>query len=156
MNDPVRALDDTHRELNIIARSIGQLLRAAGGDTDEQWREPLRVRLEVLRDELLEHFANEEEALFPFIRANLPVRLETVDRLEAGHDTICGTVVRLAHLAARESDASNLASLTLVYERFEDAYAAHSREEAELFDDLGRTLTERQQHELADLMRGLT
>jgi hypothetical protein len=76
-----------------------------------------------------------------------------VDRLEAAHDTVCGAVVRLAHLAARDEPSS--ASLVAHYERFEDAYARHSQEEAALLAELGSTLDATQRGELAELLRGL-
>ena len=53
-------------------------------------------------------------------------------RLEASHDAICGTVVRMAHLADHRGDGQLLA----LYERFEASYARHSHDEAHLFDEL--------------------
>lgn len=151
--NPVRDLVHKHRELNALALEVGQLLRAAAKSAAA--RKTLASQLEMLRDELLAHFADEEEGLFPFMRANAPAMIEGVERLEAAHDTICGAVVRLAFLAGRKHDAAVRASLDAAYRRFEEAYAAHSRDEAALLDKLGRSLTASQHAELADLLRGL-
>jgi hypothetical protein len=152
--DPVGALEDAHGRLNALAFEVGRLLPAAiAADPDADLREKLAERLAELRDELLEHFADEEEGLFPFIRASFPRETKTVDRLEAAHDTICGSVVRLAHLALRDRVVTSDA--LLLYERFESAYAIHSREEAALFEELGRALAGEQRLELAAILRAL-
>ena len=77
---------------------------------------------------------------------------ETVEGLEAAHDTICGSIVRMVHLAAGEPEVAKLAAL---HARFETAYAKHSAEEAKLFDGLDGLLDEAQRHELAERLRGL-
>jgi iron-sulfur cluster repair protein YtfE (RIC family) len=153
-NSPVRALEHSHTALSRLVVDVGRLVRSdAASEASGEALETLTARLEELRDELLEHFANEEEALFPFLRANVPNKIAAVDRLEAGHDAICGAIVRLDHLAARSRTLPSEAAA--FYERFEHAYAAHSRDEAELFEELGRTLTDDQHRALAELLRGL-
>jgi len=149
MPDPVRELEHTHGHLNELAVEVQRLL---GEQPSAETREELTSALELLRDELLTHFANEEEGLFPFIRATVPSTAAAVDRLEEAHDAICGTVTRLAHLAARDAEADALASL---YQRFEATYARHSQNEAALFDELSKTLTPVQRGELAVLLRGV-
>lgn len=148
--DPVRQLEHTHGHLNELAADAKRLLSEGSPATEA--REELISALELLRDELLTHFANEEEALFPFIRANVPAKAGTVERLEGAHDAICGTVTRLVYLAAHEGDATALAGL---HRRFESAYAEHSQMEAMLFDELARSLTAIQRGELAVLLRGV-
>jgi iron-sulfur cluster repair protein YtfE (RIC family) len=128
-----------------VGRQIGSAL-----GPDE--RDKLAVRLEALRDELLEHFANEEEALFPFLRKVASGKTADVDRLETGHDAICGAVVRLAHMVENDVQTDALAA---AYKRFELTYGEHSRNEAELFKELGGLLDERHRVELAGLLRGL-
>jgi hypothetical protein len=150
-DDPVLRFEHAHGRLNELAVDMAQSLRAmTGGSPAEEWQE-LLLCLGALRDELLHHFANEEEALFPFLRANLPANADTVDRLEAVHDTICGAVVR-AHAAAFDH---HLPLLLTLHERFQSAYAGHAGEEAELIGALGAALDERQRAELAELLRGL-
>jgi iron-sulfur cluster repair protein YtfE (RIC family) len=155
MSDPVGQLEHTHGELIQLALDVRQLV-LSDARTDVA-RGRLVDRLGTLRDELLLHFAREEEGLFPFLRASVPDKAETVDRLESGHDAICGTIVRLAHLAAsaRGSAPVTHAALVAVYERFEASFATHSRTEAALFEELGPALDDRQRAALAELLRGL-
>jgi len=150
--DPVRKFEHTHGSLNKIALDVAASVRAAQqGPTPETWSQ-LRARLKALHDELLVHFADEEEALFPFVRAVVPKKTAAVEGLEAAHDTICGSIVRMVHLAAGEPEVAKLAAL---HARFETAYAKHSAEEAKLFDGLDGLLDEAQRHELAERLRGL-
>ena len=148
--DPVRQLEHTHGHLNELAVEVRRLL--AEESSSGEARAELISALELLRDELLTHFANEEEAVFPFIRTNVPAKTTTVERLEGAHDAICGAVTRLVYLAAHEGDAAALAGL---HRRFETAYAEHSQMEALLFDELARSLTAIQRGELAVLLRGV-
>lgn len=150
---PVGALEHSHERLNEFTREIGRLLRTERSRHSVKVRQALRSLTIELRQELLEHFANEEEGLFPFVREQVAAQAETVNRLEAAHDTICGAILRLAHLLARER-ASVKDALT-VYRRFEDAYAEHSRDEAELLEWLGHVLSPAQRQVLAEYLRGL-
>lgn len=150
---PIRSFEHSHAHLNELAREIGRLLRLDGIDRSEISRKALSRLTAELQEELLAHFANEEEGLFPFVRERLPAEATVVDRLAAGHDAICGAVVRLAHLASREQ--LPVRDAVALFERFEAKYGAHSREEAELFDRLERELTREERLELAEHLRGL-
>ena len=154
--DPVREFEHSHGHLTRLALEIAQLVRADARAPAEA-RRLLVGRLEILRDELLRHFADEEEGLFPFVRAHLPEKAVVVDRLQGGHDTICGAIVRVAHFAAgeREALASRRPALSALYDRFESAYAQHSRDEAGLLEELGRVLNEGQRAKLGELLHGL-
>jgi iron-sulfur cluster repair protein YtfE (RIC family) len=155
LGDPVRKLEHAHGQLTKLALDIRQLVHADGRLSTKE-RKRLMAKLVSLRDGLFEHFANEEEGLFPFLRKNLPSTAPTVDRLESAHDTICGALVRLAHLTEEDgAGAASRASLHALYERFEVAYTEHSQAEAALFDELGRTLDEPRRAELAEILRGL-
>jgi hypothetical protein len=149
--DPVRQLEHAHGHLNRLVLDVAESLSGKGPTTPDAW-EDLGARLDALREELLQHFADEEEALFPFVRASVPAMLDAVHRLETAHDMICGSVVRMGHLA---SGAPNLASLLVVHDRFQSAYTQHSKEELELFEELGRRLDGAQRGELATRLRGL-
>jgi hemerythrin-like domain-containing protein len=150
-SDPVRRFEHTHGELNRLVLDVAESLRALDGASAAKAWKDLVLRLATLRDELLRHFADEEEALFPFVRASVPAKTDVVERLEAAHDTLCGSVMR-AHEAAGKRQAALLRAL---HERFESSYVRHSREEAELFEGLGKALDAPQRAELAELLRGL-
>ncbi len=151
--DPVRELEHTHGHLNKLVTDVQRLVHDdAAGTPGSDARAELVSALELLRDELLTHFANEEEALFPFIRESLPNKADAVDRLESAHDMICGAVTRLMHLAGRDADSAALATL---HQRFESSYVEHSQHEAALLGELGKSLTALQRGELAVLLRGI-
>jgi hypothetical protein len=82
---------------------------------------------------------------------------EAVERLEAAHDAVCGSLERLTHFVIRDARALDASRPTLIthYERFESAYTGHSQEEAVLFEELGRALDEGHRAQLAELLRGL-
>ncbi|MGD0524826.1 MAG: hemerythrin domain-containing protein [Polyangiaceae bacterium] len=148
--DALGQFEHTHGHLNALVLGVATSLRAVDSDAPTAWEE-VAARLGILRDELLRHFADEEEALFPFVRTSVPAMTGAVERLEAAHDAICGGVVR-AHAAAR---AHQRALVAVLHERFERSYVEHSRAEAELFEALGGVLDERQRSELSRLLRGL-
>jgi hypothetical protein len=149
--DPVRQLEHAHGQLNRLVLDVAEALSGQGPTSPDAWSD-LGERLEALREELLHHFADEEEALFPFVRASVPRMLDAVHRLETAHDTICGSVVRMVHLASGEA---HLSTLLAVHERFQSAYSCHSKDELELFEELGRVLDGTQRAELATRLRGL-
>jgi len=156
VNDPVRAFEHTHEHLTKRAAEAAEIIRGAATRplTDDQ-RARLRGSLEELRDDLLQHFAVEEEGLFPFIRAQVPARAPIVERLALAHDAICGSVVRLAHAAATAQSEAAIHALPSLFDRFQAAYVTHSREEAELFAELGKSLEPHQREALATILRGL-
>ena len=147
-SDPVAMLEHTHDRLTKLAMEVAVFVRAGGKP------ERLLPSLQKLHDGLLEHFAAEEEGLYPYVRAQLPSKAPVVDALEAGHDAICGAVVRLLH-SARSAKVLDRAGLAVLYDRFADAYARHSRAEAQLLAELGRVLDARHRAELGSLLRGL-
>ena len=157
MNDPIRDFEHTHGALSIAVVEVSR--HVAKMHTGSDAREALVQSLEALREELLQHFADEEEALFPFVRKIAPKKADAVDKLEAAHDTICGTVTRLVHLAARDPGVVTVvgtaSSFGAVYERFESAYAAHSQTEADLFKELDEMLDDGQRAVLREYLHGL-
>jgi iron-sulfur cluster repair protein YtfE (RIC family) len=160
LRDPVRQFEHSHASLTRRAVEIREMLRveASTGWSPAARRKRLVEHLKALGNELLHHFAREEEGLFPFVRARLPAQSDAVDRLVEGHDVICGAILRLVHLVDGDLAVSTdvaLRAISTHYERFELAYARHSQDEAALFDELGRTLNEGQRFELAEILRGL-
>jgi iron-sulfur cluster repair protein YtfE (RIC family) len=159
VSDPVRQLEHSHEKLTKLTWEIRELVGAwaRDGRADAATRARLALRLEALKSDLLEHFANEEEGLFPFIRSQVPAQKGAVARLEADHDALCGAVVRLARLATHVELAQVAVPGPLAehYERFEATYALHSQHEAALFRGLEGALDERQRAELAKILTGL-
>ena len=105
-----------------------------------------------LRENLFLHFAREEEGLFPFVAQHVSALAEQIHVMEVAHDTICGALVRMVHLT---STAAPLATVEHVFERFENAYAAHAVAESELLGELATRLDSEQRTTLAALVEGL-
>lgn len=156
MIDPVHGLEHSHATLTKLALEVRQVVGDESGG-QRAVRKRLLARLEVLREELLEHYAKEEEGLFPFVRHHLPSMGGEVDRLEQSHDAVCGSLVRLAHLVAsdREVLAGDRSAVVALYDRFEKAYTKHSQDEAALFEELRRALDDPQRRQLAEMLTGL-
>lgn len=159
MADPIQELEHSHAELSTLVLELAEVLRLARGGRvpTAVERSTFLICLGSLRDALLQHFATEEEGLFPFVRDELPDRRNAVDELEASHDTICGALLRLSYLATHVDDAfrTQLPTVLSVFERFQKAYAMHSQDEIELFRMLGLSLTIERRKKLAELLRGL-
>jgi len=151
--NPVRDFGHSHVHLGELTRELASLLGDEGGTISTEARQKLPAVASELRHELLEHFANEEEVLFPFISEHFPGQRDAVDRLHAAHDVICGTFVRFSFLAERGGELSSDARSA--FERFEAAYGKHSRDEAELLDQVAQLLTPAQQAELEVLLSEL-
>lgn len=157
--DPVRKFAHSHVHLNELVLELGQLARSRvdRGRGSSRIRRRLVVCAAKLRDDLLGHFADEEEGLFPFVSRYLPERSAVVERLQSAHDTICGSLVRLAHLVAHDKDVfgSGHGALLGHYGRFVEAYAAHAKEEAAFLEGLAEGLDSTQRTALAGILRGL-
>jgi hypothetical protein len=105
-------------------------------------------KLQKLAEELFEHFAREEEGLFPFISKALPDQAEAIAQMQAAHDRICGAASRIAQLGDRPS-----AELALsLFQRFDAEYTGHAQREAEFLRSLSSRLTKAQRSELASVL----
>lgn len=159
MDDGIRRLEHDHVPLSRLVDHLRDVLAAvARGDTSAgDAYGTLADGVHQVHSELLDHFAREEEGLFPFLSRELPPVAGDVARLAAEHDTICGGAARLAHLVGKgpESLAEQLPTLTAQFARFDAAYVQHAREERALLRRLDTELTGAQREAVATLLRGL-
>ena len=146
MSDPIAQLTHDHGELNRRVIALGVQMQK------QHEVDALLVPLRDLREQLFLHFAREEEGLFPFVLENVGGLAERIHEMEIAHDTICGALARMVHLA---QTSSSLASLTPLFERFETAYATHAQMEGELLATLATKLDPDQRTRLAALVDGL-
>lgn len=146
MSDPIDELVHDHGELNRCVIALGVQLRRQAAV------EELVDPLVELREQLFLHFAREEEGLFPFVAEHASDLADQVQGMEIAHDTICGSLARMVHLA--ETGAA-VATIAAIYDRFENAYAAHAQMEAELLATLAERLDADQRSRLAALVGGL-
>jgi hypothetical protein len=147
MSDPVDDLAHDHGELNRKVLDLAALVQGRHTLSDED----LVVELRDLRELMFFHFAREEEGLFPFVAELFPEYEPRVTDMTAAHDTICGAVARMVHIASTATD-DRMRKLREIFERFETAYVAHSRAEAELFGTLTTRLDAAQRARLQALV----
>ena len=146
--DPIHELVHDHADLNRRVLELGAVVAQLRPDRDAS----LVGLLSDLREHLFLHFAREEEGLFPFVAEQLPELADQVGAMAVAHDTICGAVARMVHQSTVDPTPRVLRAL---YERFEQAYATHARNEAELLQRLDGGLDPAQRTQLAELVRGL-
>jgi hemerythrin len=144
--DPISQLTHDHGELNRRVIALGVQLQKQP-DVDS-----LIAPLRELREQLFLHFAREEEGLFPFVGEHVTEVADQIHAMEIAHDTICGALARMVHLA---QTGSSLAMISQLFDRFEHAYAAHARTEGELLALLATKLDGEQRMRLATLVEGL-
>lgn len=146
--DPVLEFQHDHEDLNVLVREIGALLRAPEIVSALPM---LAAQLVELREHLFLHFAREEEGLFPYVANALPDLSDDISSMISAHDTACGAIARMVHVA----QSGDAARLTGLFDRFELAYTLHARAERALLQSLGQRLSGGQRAELILLLRGL-
>lgn len=156
-NDPIDDLVHDHGELNRRVLDLGVQMRRASaidsiGDARTAGAATIVEPLADLRDYLFHHFAREEEGLFPFVTEHVSVLAAQIHAMEVAHDTICGALARMVHLA---QGGATLDAIAQLFDRFETAYAEHARAESELLGSLGQHLDAEHRAALAALVHGL-
>jgi hemerythrin-like domain-containing protein len=147
MKDPVEALAYDHGDLNRQVRLLRARFRSL--QTDGSNSAGLLSDLYSFRDTLFLHFAREEEALFPFVAENVPELREQVETMTVTHDTVCGALARMVHLASTDTP---LAAIAPLFARFESTYSAHAHNEAKLLHSLADRLDADQRTRLLELV----
>ena len=122
-----RPLSDALGELNhehaAMSEALEALLHA------RRCGAPILEHAELLRDEFLDHFGDEEEHLFPALAALVPQASVELDELRQSHDGLCGLAVRIAGSARAHGSGAQLDALIL---RLDVAYTEHARREIEV------------------------
>ncbi len=150
--DPLLALEHDHVHLSRLVAELRAAFDAGTADPEEA-----AATLASLRDDLFEHFAREEEALFPYLMETLPDLRSAIARLEDAHDRICGAVSRLHAVAAKGSSAlrEQHALAEQLFRRFDADYIEHARHESEFLRSLAARLNEEQRTHVRALMRDI-
>jgi iron-sulfur cluster repair protein YtfE (RIC family) len=157
-DDPVLGLEHDHVSLSELTSDLRGRVAALVADPGRaaELHGELLEALGGLRDSLLEHFANEEEALFPMVLAHLPGFRGEVEQLQGAHDGLCGAVARMTYLAQRGPDSlpEVLPQLDSLFSRFDTAYASHAQEECSLLRRVGQALSPPLRRELSLALGG--
>jgi hemerythrin-like domain-containing protein len=155
--DPLDRLEHDHAKLSQRVTALRNALaeaRQGAADAADTAREFDRA-LPPLMHDLFEHFAREEEGLFPFIAKELPDLEPVVNALVQAHDRICGTGSRILALSSRGSGTEWLTRATAMFERFDADYAAHAVREAEFLRAVGKRIGKEDRRVLAEFLHGL-
>lgn len=153
--DPLLALEHDHVHLSRLVAELRSLVRALGeGEPRPELRDDIVAVLSSIRDDLFDHFAREEEILFPYLEQALPELRESLARLEGAHDRICGGVSRLIALAEKGEALWQASALVgQLFERFDREYGEHARGESELLRGLAARLDDAQRRHVREIMR---
>jgi hemerythrin-like domain-containing protein len=147
--DPLGLLGDCHRR---IERFLGVLLTLSrtrqGGPLEPAEAASLRAALEYFRTAAPQHTADEEESLFPRLRAAGALR--SLDALEADHQASASAHAEVDALGRKWLTAGALPpesahTLAALLQQLSDTYASHiAIEDKEVFPAAGRMLSAEQ------------
>ncbi|HZT78355.1 MAG TPA: hemerythrin domain-containing protein [Vicinamibacterales bacterium] len=151
-DEPLGLLSDCHRRIErFLDTLVLTTAAAAGGPLVQQQRADIDAALTYFRTAAPKHTADEEESLFPRLRASHDAAaadaLATMARLERDHDVAdehhrAADALLRQWLAADRLDAASLSALRGHLTALQAIYAAHiAIEDRELFPAAGRVLT---------------
>ncbi len=143
-DDPLGMLSDCHRRIERFLTALLKIAREQkGGTLNAAEREAMQSSLEYFQTSGPRHTADEEESLFPRVRACEAAR-EALERVEALHgdhivaDRAHAEVDGLGSRWLKEGQLSETeaARLTMLLESLSELYARHiGIEDTELFPD---------------------
>jgi hemerythrin-like domain-containing protein len=147
--DPLGMLSDCHRRIEGFLAALLTLARERkGSELDERQRSSLRSSLEYFRTSGPRHTADEEESLFPRMRAceGAAPALRSIEALEADHVIADRAHREIDALGSRWLDNGRLtgtdgARMAELLESLSKLYARHiDIEDSQLFPAAARTL----------------
>jgi hemerythrin-like domain-containing protein len=158
--DAVRMLVHDHEVLTSQVEHVGALLFGLLGRdfAPESMRDELVQQVDLLKDQLLEHFGFEEEAAFPFLVHAMPEDAERLRSLASTHDRIVRSlieVVDLIRLTTKDTLGLQTGAISGAFEGFVNHYRCHVREESEVLDAMEHRLNDDQRRELSDIAKRL-
>lgn len=158
--DAVRMLVHDHEVLTSQVEHVSALVYGLAGRDfgPESMRDELLQQVEILKDQVLEHFGFEEEAAFPFLTNAMPSESDQLRALALAHDRIARDLVEVAeliHLTTKMTLGPQTASIAAAFERFVNGYRSHVREESELLDKMENRLSEEQRREFSRIAKEL-
>jgi len=157
--DPLGLLSDCHRRIEKFLAILLRVTDECGGrELGREHREAMEAALNYFQKALPRHTQDEEESLFPRLRAGEETRasaaLEKVTALEADHAAADRAHQRVDELGRKwltqgQLGASHLDELRVLLAGLQEMYAAHIRlEDTELFPAARATLDAMQIREI--------
>ena len=168
-DQPLGLLSDCHRRIELFLGVLQKIVEQAGdGPLNDRHRIAVETALQYFRTAAPRHTADEEESLFPLLRASgdprAKVAIQIVQELEHEHasanvahdevDTLYRQWINAGHLSVDQRR-----QLTALLEQLRDMYKRHiGVEDHQVFPLAGRVLSQEQLAQLGSQMaqrRGL-
>ncbi|MFO0661375.1 MAG: hemerythrin domain-containing protein [Polyangiaceae bacterium] len=153
--DPVSQLEHDHVHMSQLVDDLRGLVNAADLNALSADQHTLLLdTLTALHDDLLVHFAQEEEGLFPFSLAICQTRGQRIAQILATHDGLCGSVGRMLSIAQRGLEHFNTsrAAFAALFRRFDESYVSHARDECAFLRSLHPRLDNDRRNQLLQLL----
>jgi hypothetical protein len=145
--DPLSSLEHEHGSLSRRVEELRQLVPSAAAEGEA--RERLIVALSATLEDMMAHFAEEEEGLFPALARLRPDLGKRLDELCASHDRLCGVASRILALARdAEIGPEHVDRVVALFRRFDEHYALHARDESQFLRELGQQLSVEERREI--------
>jgi iron-sulfur cluster repair protein YtfE (RIC family) len=128
-------LSDDHALLKSqVCRAVALLKVHVEAGLEESSSELEAIRqLDVLSDQLVEHFEFEENTVFPELEAQFPEQCSQVEEFRLQHEQVLHALHTLQdHASTRRTAADTILLMTA----FEDAFCRHASSEMDLFRQL--------------------
>jgi hemerythrin-like domain-containing protein len=104
-NEPMGLLSDCHRRIEMFLRALKSVAEQHGATLTDEARQTLASALRYFREAAPKHNADEEESLFPRLRAmrraDVNAALAEVDKLEQDHRWAAPLHAEVDHLGER-------------------------------------------------------
>jgi iron-sulfur cluster repair protein YtfE (RIC family) len=136
--DELELLHDDHSLLSSQVVHVVTLIKSledGGQIAASHYSEVLR-QMEILRQQLLEHFAFEEEEAFPRLDDKFPKVHSKLEQLQSQHDSVLTAFEALRSALWTETKASLVPDATARCDRFESTFQLHAAAETELLREL--------------------
>ncbi len=136
--DELELLHDDHSLLSSQVVHVVTLIKSledTGNIAASHYSEVLR-QMEILRQQLLEHFAFEEEEAFPRLDDKFPKVRSKLEQLQSQHDSVLAAFEALRAALWSETKVSRTPDATVRCDKFELAFQSHAAAETELLREL--------------------
>lgn len=163
-DQPLGLLSDCHRRIENFLGALHKIAVDAGQTLDERQRKAAEAALTYFRTAAPRHNADEEQSLFPLLRAcestEARAAMETVDALERDHATADPVHARIDTLYRRWIDARSITppdrtQLMNDLESLREMYRRHIEvEDRQIFPLAGQVLSREQLHRVGQEMAG--
>ncbi len=135
---PLQELAHDHREMSGLLVAVHEALARIERGTSklEDELHEMTDGFEAFREELLDHFAREQEGAFPWVATRLPQETARIDELIAQHDRIADALTVLV----KDLHTFELATWSDTLARFDALYAEHAKSELVFFREVTAAL----------------